>query len=125
MNSNLLFIGSKFVYSQTIYKKFFFSVIKRFINIKSGIFTNFFVTSYKLIDKLNFDSNPSCIFFFNLRRNNLILLESKKENIPSIGIASSNLNVSLLDYPIFVNSLYFYSTFFLSKFFFKLILLNK
>ena len=122
---NLLFVSTKFLYHQTIYKNHYFSIIKKLINVKSGIFTNFSVSSYKSFKQLDFKLNPSLAIFFSLKNNNTLLMESKKKNIPIIGLLTPNINSYLIEYPLFINSLYFYTIFFFHKFFFKIILLNK
>ena len=71
---NLLFVSTKFLYCQTIYKNYYFSIIKKLINTKSGIFTNFSVSSYKFFQKLNFKINPCFIFFFSLKNNYFLLI---------------------------------------------------
>ena len=122
---NLLFVSTKFLYHQTIYKNHYFAILKKLTHIKSGIFTNFSVSSYKLFKELDFKSNPSLAIFFSLKNNNTLLMESKKKNIPIISLLTPNTNSYLIEYPLFINSLYFYTIFFFHKFFFKIILLNK
>lgn len=122
----ILFISTKFFYYQTIFKKYYFSIIKKLLNVKSiGIFTNFSVLSHRIFKNLDFKFNPSVIFFFYLKKNIFLLIESKKKNIPTISLLTADLNSSLIEYPLFVNSLYFYTIYFFNKFFFKLIFLNK
>ena len=124
-NGNFLFISTKFFYCQSIYKNYFFSVVKKLLEIKSGIFTNFSVSNFKFFEKLNFKLNPDFILFFSLKNNKFFLLESKKKNITVISILNPKCSSFLIEYPIFVNSVYFYIVYFFHKFFFKLILLNK
>lgn len=122
---NFLFISTNFFYCQSIYKNYFFSIIKKLLEIKSGIFTNFSVSNYRFFKNLNFKLNPDFILFFSLKNNKYFLLESKKKNIPIIAILNPKYNSFLIEYPLFVNNIYFYIIFFFHKFFFKLILLNK
>jgi ribosomal protein S2 len=125
LDGNILFVSSKFLYCQTIYNKFYYSLIKKFIYTKIGIFTNFCNNNYQWSKLLDCYFNPSCIIVFNLQNNNLLILEAKKKNIPIIGVVQLNSNICLVDYPISINCLYFYAIYFISKLFFKLILLNK
>ena len=122
---NFLFISTKFFYCQSIYKNYFFSIVKKLLEIKSGIFTNFSVSNFKFFEKLNFKLNPDFVLFFSLKNNKNFLLESKKKNIPTIAILTPKCSSFLIEYPLIVNNLFFYIIYFFHKFFFKLILLHK
>lgn len=124
-NSNLLFISTHFLYSQTIYNKYYFHIIKELLNKKLGVFTNFSIIGYDFFKKLNFKYNPCFLIFLELKQDISLLVESKKKNIPTIALVNIDLNSCLIDYPLCVNSSYFYTIYFFSKFLFKLILLNK
>lgn len=124
-NNNLLFISTKFLYCQSIYKDFYFPIIKKIIYFKAGIFTNFSVTNFKTFKMLDFYFNPCLIIFFYLKKNILLLLESKKKKIPTVSLLPLQINSLYIDYPLFINSSYFYIIFFFSKFFFKLLFLIK
>lgn len=125
LNSNLLFLGSKFFYMQTIYNEFCFSIIKNVISTKPGVFTNFSITNSNNFFFLDFYFNPCIIIMCQTISSLTILIESKKKQIPIIGIVNLNSNTNLIDYPLITNTIYFYTIFFFSKFFFKLILLIK
>jgi len=62
--------------------------------------------------------------FLNFQENDLLLLESKKKNLPSIGLVDDNFNSYLMDYPICLSPLYFYNVYFFSKFFFRYLTLS-
>jgi hypothetical protein len=87
-----------------------------------GAFTNFITQGFNFFSNEKLNKNPSMVFFFNLSTNDFLLLEAKKKNIPSIGLVNANNNSCLVDYPIFLNSFYFYNVYFFSRFFFKFIL---
>jgi len=87
-----------------------------------GTFTNFITQGFKFFSNEKLNKNPSIIFFFNISTNDFLLLEAKKKNIPSISLVNANNNSCLIDYPIFLNSFYFYNVYFFSRLVFKLIL---
>jgi len=115
LNTTILFVSNNFIYSQSIYNFFFLPIIKKLMISNSGIFTNFSVTSIKSFKTLDFYFNPSLIINFYLNKN--LLLESKKKNIPLIGLLPMNVNTYLIDYPLPINSIFFYTIYFFSKFF--------
>jgi ribosomal protein S2 len=125
IGGSILFISTKFLYCQTVHNNYYFNIIKELINKKLGIFTNFSILGYTSFKKFNFHYNPSFIVFLYLKNNTSLLIESKKKNIPTISLINSDFNSSLIEYPLCINSSYFYTTYFFSKFLFKLVLLNK
>jgi len=114
-----LFVGTKYVYSQSICKNSFISKLE---NLDAGILTNFSVKGFNHFENLKLYKNVSIILFFYILKNDYLLLESKRKDIPTIGLVNSFTNISLIDYPIFLNSSYFYNTYIFSRFFFKYIL---
>lgn len=119
--ANILFVGTKCFYAQSFYalKSRF---VSKLLEAKMGAFTNFITQGFNFFSNEKLNKNPSMVFFFNLSTNDFLLLEAKKKNIPSIGLVNANNNSCLVDYPIFLNSFYFYNVYFFSRFFFKFIL---
>ena len=116
----ILFVGTTYFYIQS------FSFLKsKFISVLTeggiGSFTNFVTSGFKFFNK-KLKKNSSLIFFLNVSINDNLIVESKKKKIPTIGLVNPRFNISLLDYPIFLNSFYFYNVYFFSRLVFKYIL---
>ena len=67
---------------------------------------------------------PMLVFLFNLKYQGSLLIDLKRSYIPSLGILAVNENVSLIDFPIYVNKNFFYTTYLINLIFFKLIILK-
>lgn len=106
------------MYSHSIYKIGLVGEIK---DRNVGVLTNFSFKGYKTINFLTLNKVPSIILFFHTAESNFLVLESKKNYIPSVGLVNSYNNTCLIDYPIFLNSFYFYNIYIFSRFFFKYI----
>jgi ribosomal protein S2 len=105
-------------------QSFFFgesNYISKLMEEKLGSFTNFFIEGFNFFKNKKLKKNASIIFFFSFS-NDFLILESNKKRIPSIGLINVNNSISLLDYPIFLNSFYFYNVYFFSRLIFKYIL---
>ena len=120
-NGKFLFVGTKYIFSQSIYKERS-RFINKLKNLDAGIFTNFSSEYFKFFKTLGLKKNFSLVIFFKVIKDNFLLLESKKQKIPVIGLISGDLNSCLIDYPIFLNSFYFYNIYIFSRFLFKYIL---
>jgi hypothetical protein len=68
--------------------------------------------------------NPRVIIFLDSASINSLIIESKHKKIPSIGLTTST-NSTLIEYPVFVNTAYFYTVYFFTKFFIKLVSILK
>ena len=123
INNNLLFIFNKSLYSQTFLSKSC-SNLKYIKHQKLGLFTNFSTIIYNNLFFLNIKTIPCFLISFFLNTNNLLLIESKKKKIPSIGLITPITNSNLIEYPIFFNSYTFYSIFFFNKFLLIFLLIN-
>nr|QFP99057.1 ribosomal protein S2 [Rhizaria sp.] len=121
--AKFLFVGSNYIYSQTVYNTKS-NFIGQLIDWNVGIFTNFSWRGFQSFNYLKLNSNPSLIFFLFIPENNFLVLEAKKKKIPTIGLVASGFNSILMDYPIFLNSTYFYNIYIFSKFFFRYIISN-
>jgi ribosomal protein S2 len=119
--SNVLFVATKCVYAQSFFllKS---KVVSKLVESNTATFTNFVNEGFKFFESTKLKKNACIIIFFNLSINDFLLIESKKKNIPSIGLVNANNNVGLIDYPIFLNSFYFYNVYFFSRLVFKYIL---
>ena len=62
---NLLFIGTRFLYSKTISNSIFLS--HKLVIRKPGIFSNFSITSFYSMYKVALKKIPNVIFFFYLK----------------------------------------------------------
>jgi len=74
---------------------------------------------------LDYKINPCFLFLFYATENYSIVIEGKKKGIILISLSDSEINSNLIDYPIFLNSLYFYSIYFFNLFLLRLILIKK
>ena len=125
VKGQIIFIATKWLYSKILYQNFFLSLVKDFVYRNSGIFSNISYLKEIVFNKLDFNKIPTLLIFFYFKDKNYLLQEAKKKKIPIIGLVSSKTKSLLVDYPIFVNSDYFYVSYFFSKFLFKLIILGK
>lgn len=119
---DLLFIGTRFLYSKTVSNNNFLT--HQLVYRNPGIFSNFSITSFYTMNKIAIKSVPKVIFFFYFKKNDYLLKEAKLKNIPVIGLVSSKLNSGLIDYPIMVDSSHYYTLYFFSLFFFRLLRLS-
>ncbi len=121
----IIFVATKWLYSKIIYHRFYLSLIKDLVYRKPGVFSNISYLKDQFFNKLDFNKIPTILIFFYFNDKDYLLHEAKKKKIPIVGLVSSKNTVTLVDYPIFVNTDYFYVSYFFSKFLFKLILLGK
>lgn len=121
----VMFITGNELYSKTVYNLSYLSSIKELVDCKLGIFSNFFRLRTTFFKKLDFNSFPAILVFFCFEKKDSLLLEAKKKKIPIVGLVASKENSSLVDYPVFLNSEYFHSIYFFSRFLFRLIILGK
>lgn len=121
---NILFVSSNYIYTQTVHADNSCNLGKQLSEWKVGILSNFSLQGFRLFKHLQLSSPPSAMVFLNFQENDLLLLESKKKNLPSIGLVDDNFNSYLMDYPICLSPLYFYNVYFFSKFFFRYLTLS-
>jgi len=114
-----LFIATKYIYSKSLGQTPYKSLIKKLLSKDSGILGNPSFTSIQYFSRKNIVSNKKILIFFYLKGNNKLLVESKQKAIPTVGLVNLSQNSVLIDYPIMVNSKYFYNVYFFSKFFFR------
>ena len=113
----ITFVGTKYLFNKTISNSF--SYLPTISFRKPSLF------KYKDLLKLcGISELPTLIFFFNLKYQGSLLIDLKRSYIPSLGIFSVNENVSLIDFPIYVNKNFFYTTYLINLIFFKLIILK-
>jgi ribosomal protein S2 len=105
---NCLFIGTDLVYNT----KYTNSVSNNAV----GILTNYSLNGYKIFTA-GLKKLPSTILFFNTKEKNSLLLESKILCIPTVGFVNSFSNITLIDYPLFINAFYFYNIYTISRLF--------
>jgi len=121
----IIFVATKWFYSKVIYQGFFLSLIKHLVFRKPGVFSNLSYLKDQFFNKLDFNRLPSILIFFYLKDKDFLLKEAKKKKIPVIGLVGPTAEAILVDYPIFINTNFFYVSYFFSKFLFKLIVLAK
>lgn len=114
-----LFIGIKSFYLQELFFLDKINICGKLEDLKIGILTNYLIIDTQ--DFIDFFQNktPSLVIILNLKIENLLLFESKKQNIPIIGLIDGINDSSIIEYPIFLNSFYFYNIYILSRFLFK------
>lgn len=117
--NDFLFIGTKFLYSKSVSTSSFLT--NQLVTRNPGIFSNFSITSFYTVNKVATKSLPKIIFFFYLKKSDFVLKEAKVKNIPVIALLNSKRNSKLIDYPIMVDSSYYYTIYFFSLFFFRLL----
>ena len=115
----ILLIGSNSIYSQTIYLEKTCNKTTKLKNNKVGTLTNFSSQGFCLFAHLEVNYKPISVLFLNCQNNFFLLCEAKKKKIPTIGLMADTLNSSLVDYSVYLNSLYFYNVYILTKFFFR------
>jgi len=120
-NENFLFIGIKCLYLQSITNTSNL-LINHISSLNIGTFTNFSNFGFNVFDNFKLLKNTGLIIFFQPLKDNYLVLESKKKNIPSFGLIHSSTNSCLVDYPFFLNSFYFYNIYILSRIFFYYII---
>ena len=117
-NGKFLFIGTSYIYSNSIYKT---NSIAELNNRNMGVLTKFSLCGYKCFNSLLLNKKPAIVLFFHTMENYFLVMESKKKNLPTVGLINRYTNSCLIDYPIFLNSFYFYNIYIFSRFFFKYI----
>jgi ribosomal protein S2 len=123
--SNVLFVATKALYSKSVFLNEYKSLVKRVSNRKPGVFTNFSICGMSIFNKLDFKNIPSILVFFYFEEKDPIFLEAKKKCIPVVSFIDSKVNPVGVDYPVVVNTGYFYTAYFFSKFLFNLLRLKK
>jgi ribosomal protein S2 len=117
--ANILFVSSNSIYTQTVRTNNTSNLGKQLTEWKVGVLSNFSLQGFRLFKHLKLNVPPEAIVFLSFQDNDLLLLESKKKNLPTIGLIDDNFNSYLMDYPINLSPLYFYNVYFFSKFFFR------
>ena len=125
VKGKIIFVATKWLYSKIIYHPFYLSLIKDLVYRNPGIFSNISYLKDLFFNKLDFNTIPTVLIFFYFKDKDYLLREAKKKKIPVIGLIGSKTKVTLIDYPIFINTDYFYVSYFFSKFLFKFIFLAK
>jgi ribosomal protein S2 len=120
--NDILFIGTRFLYSKTVSNVNFLT--HQLITRNPGIFSNFSITSFYTMNGVAIKRLPTMLFFFYVKKTDYLLKEAKLKNIPVLALIDSKLNSTLVDYPIAVDSSYFHTLYFFSLFFFRLLRLN-
>lgn len=116
-----VFIGTNSMYLQSV-RSFRGNQVGRLVEPLVGAFTNFRLRGFNLFDKLKLNKLPVILFFFNASKTDYFILEAKNRNIPIIALVDCSVNSVLIDYPIILNSSYFYNVYILSRFFFRYII---
>jgi ribosomal protein S2 len=119
---DLLFIGTRFLYSKTTTSTLF--LVSQLTNRNPGIFSNFSITSFYSMHNLALKKPPQIIFFLYLQGNDTLVREAKIKHIPVIALVNSNDNSTLIDYPLMVGSSYFYTVYFFSLFYLRFLRFN-
>jgi len=119
--SNCLFIATRYIYSKIVTTNKNNSIIKILLEKNSGIINNPSFYNFKSNKYQKIAYNSSILVFFYAKENNKLIIEGKKKNIPIIGLINSTNNSAYIDYPITVNTNYFYTIYFFSKLFFRYI----
>jgi len=114
-----LFIATKYIYSKSLDQTLYKSLIKTLLSKDSGVLSNPSFTSIQYFTKKNIVAKKKILIFFYVKGNNKLLIESKQRSIPTVGLVNLSQNSVLIDYPIIINSKYFYNVYFFSKFFFR------
>ena len=117
----ILFIGSKQIYLQTATEKKS-TLISYLEKINIGTFSNLTIKGSWLVHHLKLKTSPSLAIFFNILSTDFLVAEIKKKEIPIVGFIGSSINHSFVDYPILLNSLFFYNIYLFSRFFFRQII---
>ena len=123
-NSNYLFISSQ-LFIKSININDYVVVTKKIVGIWPGIFSNFFITNSYVFNKLDFKVNPTVIVSNDYRSHTCLVEETRLKKIPIIALVSSKINTSFIEYPIVVNSIHFFTMYFFTRIFFKIMLSSR
>jgi hypothetical protein len=113
---NVCFVTVDYMYGMVVATSMF---TKQLIFAREGVFTNFAARSYALFHSLDFLLNPAVVIFLNQKRTCGLLYETRIKNIPTVALVVPGFNIGFVEYPIFVNSVYFYTVYFFTRFFYK------
>lgn len=120
--NDILFIGTRFLYSKTVSNVSFLT--HQLITRNPGIFSNFSITSFYYMNGVSTKRLPTVIFFFYVKKTDYLLKEAKLKNIPVLALINSKTNSTLVDYPVVVDTSYFHTLYFFSLFFFRIFRLH-
>lgn len=119
--NNFLFFTEISLYSKIFSDNFYNTFIKKSLVVKKGMFTRLNFNFLNIMANVN---NFSVLILLGFDKHQNIIWEGKEYNIPIVSLVSSGNASSLVDYPIFVNKLFFHTIFFFLQLFFKLIFLG-
>jgi ribosomal protein S2 len=125
MEGNILFVATESLYSRILSNGKYELFSKKLICRRPGIFSNLSITKNRVYSRPTFNLNPESVVFLNCKEVDFLLEESKLKNIPAVGLVTSKISSNLIEYPVFVNNIYFHSMYFFVNFFFRLMLLGK
>lgn len=117
-SNHFVFVATRTIFSKIVRKpKFWAFVRSRF----AGLFSNFCSIHNKAFRRLASSSCPGILIFFHNRKLDLLILESIKTFIPSLGFFSIFNNSSLFMFKVSFNNAFFVNVVFLMKILLRLI----
>jgi len=109
-----LFVATKYIYSKQVAKKDYTQTVKKLFLKNSNILSNFYFQDRNLHFK------KMILVFLYIKKNDRLLFEAKQQHMPTIALTNLKQSSNLIDYPIVVNSSYFYNIYFFSRLFFRI-----
>lgn len=109
-----MFVATKYIYSKQVAKKDYTQTVKKLFLKNSNILSNFYFQDRNLHFK------KMILVFLYIKKNDRLLFEAKQQHMPTIALTNLKQSSNLIDYPIVVNSSYFYNIYFFSRLFFRI-----
>ena len=127
LGGNFFFLATNLLYVKSLYNNLPTIQLKVFNEENNrGVFSNFSYFTYAKFKKFDINSKkPTIAILYSSKEKDFLFWEAKKQMFPTIGLSLVSNNSTLLDYPLLLNSSAFHTIYFINKFFFKIIFLNK
>jgi hypothetical protein len=82
---------------------------------RPGSVSNFAIMSSETFNNPDFGLQLGAVIFTNYQKKDFILLETRNADIPAIALVCGVVNAGFVDYPFFVNSIYFHTVYFFTR----------
>jgi len=121
--TEILFVSTQALFSKVLCVNDYKPFIKKITARKKGVLSNRFKLDHK--DKKVGKWKPSVIVFVNFKEKEFLLYESKLIGIPTVALVSAKQNTCLVEYPVIVNRVFFFTEFFFLMLFVKIVVKHK
>jgi len=113
---NYVILGSRNIYAKSVFKSN--ALVNFYKRGKySGFLSNFCMVlkEYCVYSNFLLEFRPDILISLALQKNISFLAESKQNRVPIVGVCNFKKSVLLFDYPLVVNTKFFYSVYYFSK----------